>query len=73
MEDLLIALAERARASNGTMAASNGTMAASNEEADPAEDSNAPDNDIDATAQQIGDLPSAAELEEGAGYLCSLC
>ncbi len=66
MEDLLIALAERARASNGA-------TAASDEEADPAEDSRPPDDDTGAAAQQGSHMPSAAQLEEGAGCLHTFC
>ena len=66
MEDLLIALAERARASNGA-------ATANDPDATPAEDSSAPsddDGDDDgAAAQQSSALPSTAQLEEGAPVL----
>ena len=67
MEDLLAALAERARASNGA-------TAANNQDATATDDSRAPSGDIAAAAQQsIGDLPSAAQLGEGAPFLAPSC
>lgn len=58
MEDLLAALAERARASSGP-------MAARDQDANPAEDTLEPSGDAGAAAQQNSNLPSTAQLEEG--------
>ena len=58
MEDLLLALAERARASEAATAGE--------QEADPAVDSSAPESESGAAGdQQGGVLPSLAQLEEG--------